>query len=45
MRDRIVERRAMACSYFSTIPNFTVIDLKKALRLQKAFRSLPDKAT
>ncbi|MES9525057.1 hypothetical protein [Streptomyces capoamus] len=45
IKDRIVEHQATACSYFRTIPDATVKDLKKALRVQQAFQSLLDEAT
>ncbi|MFJ7496742.1 hypothetical protein ACIQZB_37405 [Streptomyces sp. NPDC097727] len=44
IKDHIVAHQATACSYFRTIPNATVKDLQKALRVQDAFQRLLDEA-
>ncbi|MER7397963.1 hypothetical protein ABT381_20950 [Streptomyces sp. NPDC000151] len=44
IKDYIVAHQATACSYFRTIPNATVKDLHKALRVQAAFQQLLDSA-
>ncbi|MFH8386057.1 hypothetical protein ACH4E7_34915 [Kitasatospora sp. NPDC018058] len=44
IKDHIVAHQATACSYFRTIPDTTVKDLQKALRVQDAFQRLLDEA-
>ncbi|MEU5852124.1 hypothetical protein [Saccharopolyspora shandongensis] len=45
IKDHIVAHQATACSYFRTIPDATVKDLQKALRVQEAFQRLLDEAS
>ncbi|MFG1959865.1 hypothetical protein [Nonomuraea sp. NPDC049028] len=45
IKDLIVAHQETACSYFRTIPNATVKDLQKAMRVQEAFQRLLDEAS
>ncbi|GAA2348146.1 hypothetical protein OKJ48_44055 [Streptomyces kunmingensis] len=45
IKDYIVAHQVTACSYFCAIPDATVSDLRKALRVQDAFQQLLDAAT
>ncbi|MFD4942189.1 hypothetical protein ACFVYE_02295 [Streptomyces sp. NPDC058239] len=45
IKDLIVAHQATACSYFRAIPDATVKDLQKALRVQDAFQRLLDEAS
>ncbi|MFF3734854.1 hypothetical protein ACFYXM_32370 [Streptomyces sp. NPDC002476] len=45
IKDHIVAHQATACSYQRTIPDATVKDLQKALRVQEAFQRLLDEAS
>jgi hypothetical protein len=45
IKDHIVAHQATACSYLRAIPDATVKDLKKALRVQEAFQRLLDEAS
>ncbi|MFL4909791.1 hypothetical protein ACJ6WF_43360 [Streptomyces sp. MMS24-I2-30] len=44
IKDHIVAHQVTACSYLRTIPDATVKDLQKALRVQEAFQHLLDEA-
>ncbi|MEU7899245.1 hypothetical protein AB0B45_41125 [Nonomuraea sp. NPDC049152] len=44
IKDLIVAHQETACSYFRTIPDATVKDLQKAVRVQEAFQRLLDEA-
>ncbi|GAA2418205.1 hypothetical protein [Nonomuraea africana] len=45
IKDFVVAHQATACSYFRAIPDATVKDLQKAVRVQEAFQRLLDEAS
>jgi hypothetical protein len=45
IKDFIVAHQVTACAYFRTVPDATVKDIQKALRVQEAFQRLLDEAS
>lgn len=45
IKDHVVAHQATACSYLRAIPDATVKDLQKALRVQEAFQRPLDEAS